>query len=255
MSFFQQDNKQKSLVFRELKETFSSWKNEVQQFNKPFFAIHSDFKHLFLKNISGGAMKLYTFLGLHAKYQTGESWYSAKDVAEFFDKDSRTVSNWFKELEDMGLIVREQMGFKMKANTFLRPYGFVIDILDIGLESNIEHVLKDFSTQPIQEYRPYFGLLLNYAFKEYTFLMIYKSQNSNSHQEALFYVTCFQNFSESQIPKLRNSLKNRGIEMDNYDIDYPVSSSKYKKLTVYGYINKYLDSEKRNFNDVSKKDA
>lgn len=248
MAFFQKSSEQKKQAFTELRETFSSWKNEVHQLNKPFFAIHSDFKHLFLKDLSGGAMKLYVFLGLHSKYQTGESWYSAKDVAEFFEKDSRTVSNWFKELEDTGLIVREQQGFKMKANTFLRPYGFVIEVLETGLESGAEDVYKDFSIQHIKnEHVPYFGLLLNYAFKEFTFLMIYKNNNANKHQDALFHVSCFLNFSDVQIPKIRQGLKNRNIDMDNYDADYPVGSSKYKKLTIYSLITRYLDSEGKNF--------
>lgn len=245
MKFFLQNNSQKTKIFNELKETFASWKNEVQSFNKPFFAIHSDFKHLFLKDLSGGALKLYVFLGLHSKHQTGESWYSANDVAEFFEKDSRTISNWFKELEDSGLIVREQLGFKMKANTFLRPYGFVIDIFENQVETSIEDVRKYTSFQPSRGYTPYFGLILNYVFKEYTVLLFYKTNGIKKghpeNPEALFRVSCFLNFNELDISKLRHSSKT--YEFDYFDIDYPVSSSKYKKLTIFNYINSYLDSE------------
>jgi len=46
-----------------------------------------------LKSLSGNALKLYIFLGLYSKNQTGECWPSVQTIAEYFGKSERTVYN------------------------------------------------------------------------------------------------------------------------------------------------------------------
>ena len=75
-----------------------------------------------LKELSGNALKLYIYLGIYSKNETGESWHSVERIAEYFDCDKRTITRWFKELEDKELIFRVQKGYKRAANTFLKPY-------------------------------------------------------------------------------------------------------------------------------------
>lgn len=236
MRFFSEELVKKNKVFGVQKEQYSRWRNDLQEINKPFFMIPGDFKHIFLKDISGGALKLYLFLGFHSKYQTGESWYTVEQVAAFFDKDPRTVANWFKELEDRGLIFREQKGFMMKATTFLKPYGFRFDEIETGMESNEDDVMIDVEGSISLEYKPAFGLLLNYALKEYTFLLIYQNEKE-------YPCSCFYNFDVNKMKALRLKLKKFNLPIDNFDIDSPISSSKNKAQTIYNHLMKYLDEQ------------
>lgn len=236
MKFFSEELSKKNKIFSEHREEYAAWKNELQKMNKPFFMIPSDFKHLFLKDISGGALKLFLFLGFHSKYNTGESWYTNEQVASLFGKDPRTVANWFKELEDMGLIFREQKGIMMKANTFLKPYGFLFDEIETGEYSNYKNILLDVEESVELNYKPILGLLLNYTLKEYTFLLVYQDGTK-------FPVSCFFNFDIDGMKALRVQMKKYNIPIDNYDIDASINESKNIKQMLYNYLIKYLDEQ------------
>jgi len=105
-----------------LRKNYEEWKTLRKNSKAPFFIVYSDFKTK-LKEVSGGALKLYIFLGFHVNTYTGECWVSSETIAEFFGNDERTVKKWFSELETLGLITRMQTGFHRIANTFLLPYG------------------------------------------------------------------------------------------------------------------------------------
>lgn len=236
MKFFSKELNKKNKIFGEHKEEYAAWKKELQEINKPFFMIPSDFQHVFLKDISGGALKLFLFLGFHSKYHTGESWYTVEQVGAFFKKDPRTVANWFKELDDKGLIFRGQKGIMMKANTFLKPYGFRFDEIETDVHSDHTHVLLDFEESLAIDYKPVLGLLLNYSFKEYTFLLVYQDGTE-------YPCACFYNFDEQSMKTLRIKLKKYNFPIDNYDIDSSISSSTNRKQTLYNYLMKYLDEQ------------
>ena len=85
--------------------------------------LYKDFQEAHLKSISGGAMKLYIYLGFNTNNFTGECWISIDQIADYFGNDKRTVKSWFAELEKQKLILRIQTGYKRVANTFLLPYG------------------------------------------------------------------------------------------------------------------------------------
>lgn len=235
-NFFLKLPSEKSQIFKDMRDSYSMWKDKVFNMNKPFFAIHSDFQNLFLKELSGPALKLYIFLGLNSRYQSGESWFSSKDIANFFDKDQRTVANWFMELEEIGLIAREQKGFKMKANSFLRPYGFMLDEIELFSDANIDNLLNDIVITLDLGRSLKYGLILNYALKEFTFVLI-------SQKEQVFYCSCFLRFEESQVKNIKEKLKNYNIPVDNFDIDAPIASTKNKKLTIYNHILRYIKEE------------
>ncbi|TBL75986.1 helix-turn-helix domain-containing protein [Paenibacillus thalictri] len=236
-NFFLKSTSEKNKVFEELKESYGSWKKEIQAMNKPFFAIHSDFKQLFLKDLSGGALKLYLYLGFHAKYYTGELWHTSEEISSFFGKDQRTIGIWFKELEDRGLIFREQKGFRMKANTFLKPYGFTFtEINPINSNHLASSIVQNIEASKKLGFNPQMVLILNHSLKEYTILVIYKNENN-------FICSYFLNFLESEIKILRYNLKNLSIKCDNLDIEHSLNSSKNKELSLYTLLQKYLDEE------------
>jgi hypothetical protein len=117
-------NKEEAKVLMDTaRHEYHEWRNQQRKNLTGFFVIYNTFKDSgILKNISGNACRLYVYLGIVSKNETGESWYSADSIAEYFDCDKRSVKRWFEELEEEGLIIRVQKGVMRAANTFLKPY-------------------------------------------------------------------------------------------------------------------------------------
>lgn len=233
--FFSKPSVEKKKIFDEVRENYSDWREELYSMNKPFFMIHSDFKHQYLKDISGGALKLFIFLGIHSKYSTGDSWYSIEEVSKFFDKDQRTIAKWFSELEKMGLIFRAQDGFNRRANTFLKPYGFLFDLIS-EKNSITKNVIEDINMSIDFGYKPIFGIIFNFNFKEYTFILI-------NQDDTLYRCSCFLNFEYEELRLLRSKLKKQNISVDNFDIEVSISNAANIKLTIYNNLLKYFEEE------------
>ena len=112
-------NKRKAEI---LKQNYSSWK-QTSLDTEGYFPVFSHFKENFLlRNLSGNALRLYIYLGLHSKNMTGECWVTIDTIAKYFDKSNRAVSDWIKELENAKLIKRMQLQNNGVAFTFLQPY-------------------------------------------------------------------------------------------------------------------------------------
>jgi transcriptional regulator with XRE-family HTH domain len=86
-----------------------------------WFPIFPGFAQKHLAALSGGAVKLYVYLGVNGS-RTGESWHSIPTIARYFGKSSRTVNEWIKELSDAGLIIRYQLKHDGEAHTYLCRY-------------------------------------------------------------------------------------------------------------------------------------
>jgi hypothetical protein len=102
-----------------LVKKYQLWFLQRKQSKTPFFPIYEDFP---LDLLSGGAFKLYVFLGKHIN-KSGECWVSVQTMANYFKKDSRTIDKWIHELVELKLIMRKEVGHKQVAHTFLLPYG------------------------------------------------------------------------------------------------------------------------------------
>lgn len=100
---------------------YNIWRQRIFLSKIGFFPIFSSFEEKII-NLSPGALKLYLYLGIHSNYQTGKSYYSISKLAEILHKSPRTISSWFKELEDNDVIVRKQEKLNGVSTTYLRPY-------------------------------------------------------------------------------------------------------------------------------------
>lgn len=107
----------------DLRVNYNKWRYRQKKEKAPFFIIYTDFlKSNKLKDINPTALKVYVYLGLHAKNDTGECWHSVETIAEYFGMDKRTINRALENLVELELIERIQKGFKRVANTFLKPY-------------------------------------------------------------------------------------------------------------------------------------
>ena len=106
----------------DLKENFRIWKKKSLN-DAGYFIIFNGFLETeILSKVSGGALKMYVFLGIKANNSTGESFYKISTMARYFQVSERTISNWIQELYTLGLIARVQPKFKSVSHTYLRPY-------------------------------------------------------------------------------------------------------------------------------------
>jgi len=130
MKFNQLPNYRKKEI---LQKNYYSWKKGILK-DEGFFPIFQSFKdEKLLKNLSGNALKLYLYIGLRSKNETGETWVTIDTMSKYFEKSPRTISNWIKELENNKLIIRFQLESNGPAYTFLTPYSahYSLDLLKI----------------------------------------------------------------------------------------------------------------------------
>lgn len=106
----------------DLRSQFKLWRQLSAEDRAGFFAIYGDFLP-YLGRLSGNAIKLYVYLGLHAGNFTGECWPSVPTMARRLKKSQRTILSWLKELERCKLIMRIPGPRGEVTHTFLLPYG------------------------------------------------------------------------------------------------------------------------------------
>ena len=114
-----------------IKGQWRNWKTINNDMNSIFFPIFKEFAEWHLKHLSGGACKLYIFLGLKSR-STGESWYSVKSMASELEVSTRTVDGWLQELDDRGLILRERSG--KTSTSYLIPYSLNMINMKMSVE-------------------------------------------------------------------------------------------------------------------------
>jgi DNA-binding transcriptional ArsR family regulator len=114
-------NDTKRVIATRLRKEHAHWRDQNFINKVGFFPVFSDFKS-YLPKLSGGAVSLFIYIGLHSNNQTGECYHDLDRIARYFNKSKRTIGSWFKELEEHGLIVRMQLEPNKVSHTFIRPY-------------------------------------------------------------------------------------------------------------------------------------
>lgn len=238
MKFFSKNLEDKNEIFNNLRREHEIWKQDLQEMNKPFFMIPTDFSPIFLKDISGGALKLYLFLGFHSKYKTGESWYTIEQIARFFEKDPRTVAGWFNELEQLGLIFRAQKGIMMKANTFMRPFGF--SIKNAYFSSTYEQIDLIISELLKEKNIPEQAIVLNAGITESNLIIIFENIDTTNK---VYNVCCFFDIDFNTVKKIWSKAKYADIPIENFEINTPMAYSKFSAQAVYNHIINFYDEK------------
>jgi hypothetical protein len=104
------------------KNKYNNWKNYTIG-NEGYFIIFNTYlEDGYLCRLSGGATKLFIYLGIVSKNDTGESFHSVESMAKYFDVSERTITTWIKELEKEKLIIRMQLELNGVSHTYLQPY-------------------------------------------------------------------------------------------------------------------------------------
>ena len=97
---------------------YGKWK-ETKKKTNGYILIANELEE-YLKNLKKPSLNLYIFYAIHSNNQTGESFYSLEQISKVLGVSIKTISNWNKELEEVGLIKRKQQ-YNKSARTFLQP--------------------------------------------------------------------------------------------------------------------------------------
>lgn len=135
MTFKKLTNSKKAEIY---KKNYSVWKQAGLNHNSYFVIFKGFIESNKLKNISGNALKLYIYLGMYSKNNTGEVWHSTYKIAKYFGKSERTIRTWSKELEDIHLIKKMQLEFNGVTHTYLQPYDLGEDRIKTNTEVEFE---------------------------------------------------------------------------------------------------------------------
>lgn len=128
--------------------------NGTGKSNKEFrFAkIDSHFR-AFLPYLTDGAVKLYLYYAFAANNDTGESWHSIDTISRELGATERSIGNWNRLLEDLGLIYRTKNRKKSKTTFVLPLTRFAVNM---G-KKRMGQLLDDLKLRRPSEYDRVFG--------------------------------------------------------------------------------------------------
>lgn len=103
--------------------------NGTGKLNKEFrFAKIDSHFGAFLPYLTDGAVKLYLHYAFAANSNTGESWHSMDTISRELGTTERSIGNWNRSLEDLGLIYRTRNKKKSKTTFILPLTGFAVNM-------------------------------------------------------------------------------------------------------------------------------
>lgn len=165
--------KQKETLFQNIESELLSefYSKSTSRSNNEFrFArVDSNFIN-FLPYLNDGAVKLYLYYAIAAKNDTGASWHGVDTISKKLDTTGRSIGNWNRRLEDLGLIFRTSNGKKSKTTFVLPLTSFAIEMS----EQKIAQILTKLRLSESNESSRIFG-----KFKSITKLYV-KSRDSKS---------------------------------------------------------------------------
>lgn len=108
----------------ELRESHKEWRENLHKEKTGFFPVFSNQIKPYIQDLSGNAIRLYIYLGIHSNNETGEVMgTNPRMMQQFFDCQLRTLQKWLEELEQANLIRRIQPAYKTKMHIFILPYS------------------------------------------------------------------------------------------------------------------------------------
>lgn len=140
----------------DLEEIYKTWIKTSKESIEPFFIIFKKFMDYWVF-LSSGAIKLYIYFGIYMDKKKGFFYRSLDTISNDLNVSKRSISKWFKELEERNLIKRQQLFLNKSSCTYMIP---LIDIKNQSTYNirNLENL--SFNQEPSQNYD-------NYKSKEY----------------------------------------------------------------------------------------
>lgn len=134
------------------KKIYSSFIHDGYEKKQVSFSRLGDIEK-YLPYFQGKALNLYVFYLSKAKNETGESFWSIQSIADQLKAAPKSVSNWNKNLIDLGLIYRSNTTSDSSTKTYLLPtQSFIIPIDSNEKQSEYRIYLKNTDYQHNDSY-------------------------------------------------------------------------------------------------------
>lgn len=121
--------KRKETLFQDTESELLSefYSKSTDKSNRGFRFVRVDSNFInFLPYLKDGAVKLYLYYAAVAKNETGASWHSVDTISKKLDATERSIGNWNRQLENLGLIFRASSGKRSKTTFVLPLTGFAV---------------------------------------------------------------------------------------------------------------------------------
>lgn len=117
------DNKSNYSIV-DLEEIYKTWIKTSKESIEPFFIILKKFMDYWCF-LSSGSIKLYIYFGIYMDKKKGFFYRSLDTISNDLNVSKRSISKWFKELEERNLVKRQQLFLNKSSCTYMIP---LIDI-------------------------------------------------------------------------------------------------------------------------------
>lgn len=117
-------NTKSNYSITDLEEIYKTWIKTCKESIEPFFIILKRFMDHWCF-LSAGAIKLYIYFGIYMDKKKGFFYRSLDTISNDLNVSKRSISKWFKELEELNLIKRQQLFLNKSSCTYMLP---LIDI-------------------------------------------------------------------------------------------------------------------------------
>ena len=126
---------------------YQSWLDYVKNQKTGYFMLSNSIEE-YLPLIKSPAINLYIFYAIHANNEFGNSYYSVDSIARKLNVSNKTITNWNSNLQDAGLIIRQQIS-NSSSTTQLRPTSdFILNISD---DRNLQKVIQSLENDGFKE--------------------------------------------------------------------------------------------------------
>lgn len=125
-----------------LQNPYTQWRNYQKKTEQNYIMLPTELIK-YLTEIKSKAVNLYLYYFFKSKNKTGDSWYAVNTLAKEFDVTSKTINNWNKELEQLGLIARVNEN-KSSTTTYILP---ISDFYYIENSLSVDQFLKTYNEQ------------------------------------------------------------------------------------------------------------
>ena len=114
---------------------YNKWIQYVKDNKTGYFMLPNSLEN-YLPYIGSAAINLYVFYAIHAKNGEGHSYYSNETIARTLNVTQKTITNWNKTLQDLGLIIRKSRS-NSSSDTYMLPLSdFIIDLKSVNNDKN-----------------------------------------------------------------------------------------------------------------------
>lgn len=109
-------------------QLYNYWLQQQKASKTGYFLLSNNIQE-YLPMLKTPALNLYIFYAIHAKNEYGSSYYSNERIAKELGVSQKTISNWNRLLQDIGLITR-------KAQQNSSSITYLLPTSDFTIKSN-----------------------------------------------------------------------------------------------------------------------